>query len=113
MSDWWYIIAVAGIALASLRYMQSRSTGKRSGGDPGRVSTPTQRDHTQERADARQAGMSDEDRAWEEASLQRDRATRERFGQAGGEPGSQLEHTYPAGAASGTDLAAGSGLSRE
>ena len=112
MSDWWYVIAIAGLALAVVRYMQSRGAGKR-GGDPGRASTPTPQDHAQERADARFARMSDEDRTWEAASLQRDRAARERFGQAGGEPGSQLERTFPSGGSSGTDLAAGAGSSRE
>ena len=112
MSDWWYVIAIAGVALAVVRYMQSRGAGKR-GGDPDRASTPTQQDHTHARAHARFARMSDEDRTWEASSLQRDRAAREQFGQAGGEPGSQLERTYPSGASSGKDLAAGAGSSRE
>lgn len=36
------------------------------------------RDYAQERADRRDAQMSDEDKAWGEASRQRDRANRER-----------------------------------
>lgn len=39
---------------------------------------PTPRDYAQERDDARRAQMSDEDRAWAEASRQRDRERRER-----------------------------------
>ena len=36
------------------------------------------RDYGQERDDSRRARLGDEDRAWEEASLQRDRDRRER-----------------------------------
>ncbi len=39
---------------------------------------PADRDYAQERADRRDAQMSDEDKAWGEASRQRDRENRER-----------------------------------
>jgi len=39
---------------------------------------PAHRDYAQEREDRRDAQMSDEDRAWGEASQQRDRENRER-----------------------------------
>ena len=42
------------------------------------VGAPGPRDYAQEREDSRQAGLSDEDRAWQEASLLRDRDRRER-----------------------------------
>jgi hypothetical protein len=39
---------------------------------------PTPHDFAQEREDRQQAGLGDEDRAWQEASLQRNRDRRER-----------------------------------
>jgi hypothetical protein len=113
VSDWWYVIAILGLAAVGVRYLLSRRNRTSRSSDDHRASAPTQRDYAKERADARLARMSEEDRAWEAASLQRDRATRERFGQAGGEPGFQLERTYPSGASSSTDLVTGRGLSRE
>ena len=46
---------------------------RRRGGAPLAGAPATPRDYAQEREDTRQAGLSDEDRAWQEASLQRDR----------------------------------------
>ena len=51
---------------------------RRRGNDVRPVGAPAPRDFAQEREDSREAGMSDEDRAWQESSLQRDRARRER-----------------------------------
>ena len=50
---------------------------------PGRgvappAADPTPHDFAQEREDRQQAGLGDEARAWQEASLQRDRDRRER-----------------------------------
>ncbi len=50
---------------------------RRRGTDDRPAGAPAPRDFVQEREDNRQAGMSDEDRAWEEASRQRDQARRE------------------------------------
>ena len=52
--------------------------------DDGPEGAPTARDYAQEREDSRQAGLSDEDQAWQEASLQRDRERRERDGSPSG-----------------------------
>jgi hypothetical protein len=41
------------------------------------AAAPTPLDHAQERENRRQGGMSDEDRAWEAASQDRDRQRRE------------------------------------
>ena len=78
MADWWYVIAIAGIALAGIRYMRSRTAGNGRSGSARQASTPADRDYKQEREDDRHAHMSDEDRAWEAASLQRNRELRAR-----------------------------------
>ena len=57
---------------------------RRRGRDDGSEGAPTARDYAQEREDSRQAGLSDEDRAWQEASLQRDQERREREGSPSG-----------------------------
>ena len=51
---------------------------RRRGNDAPPVGASAPRDFAQDREDSRQAGLSDEDRAWQEASLQRDRERRER-----------------------------------
>ncbi len=51
---------------------------RRRGRADGPAGASTARDYAQEREDSRQAGLSDEDRAWQEASLQRDQERRER-----------------------------------
>ena len=50
---------------------------RRRGRDDRPADPPTPRDYAREREDTRQAGLSDEDRAWQEASLQRDRDRRD------------------------------------
>ena len=78
MSDWWYVIAVvviavvAFLALRSSRGGISRTRGGRSSG------ARTDPDFRQDREDDRLAGMSEEDRAWEDASLLRDQDARAR-----------------------------------
>ena len=42
------------------------------------AATADPRDYAQDREDSRRGRLSDEDRAWEDASLQRDRERRER-----------------------------------
>ena len=51
---------------------------RRRGTDGRPAGPPVARDFAQEREDSRQASLGDEDRAWQEASLQRDRERRER-----------------------------------
>ena len=51
---------------------------RRRADDDRPVAAPGPRGYAQDREDSRRARLSDEDRAWEEASLQRDRERRER-----------------------------------
>ena len=57
----------------------------RGGNDAPPPAASESRDFTREREDNRQAGLSDEDRDWEQASLQRDRDRRERESTAPGQ----------------------------
>jgi len=54
-----------------------RRRGPIAPADPAREE-PAARDFVQEREDHRQTALGDEDRAWQEASLQRDRERRGR-----------------------------------
>lgn len=76
MSDAWSIIAVAGIAAIVILYLRSRKAGSGTSGRARQVGTAADRNYTQERADDRRARMSDDDRTWEAASLQRNRELR-------------------------------------
>ena len=51
---------------------------RRRADDDRPAAAPGPRDFAQDREDSRRARLSDEDRAWEEASLQRDQERRER-----------------------------------
>ncbi len=51
---------------------------RRRGNDDRPVGESAPRDFKQEREDSRQGRLSEEDRAWQETSLQRDRERRER-----------------------------------
>ena len=53
---------------------------RRRGTEGRPAAAPAARDFAQEREDSRQARLSEEDRAWQEASLQRDQERREREG---------------------------------
>lgn len=75
MSDWWwYALAVAVIlAVAIVAYVRIRSAGVPA----GRGDDDT-RDYRGEREANRTNAMSDEDHAWEAASLERSRQAQER-----------------------------------
>lgn len=60
-----------------LRRLMDRLRRRDHDGRPAGVAAAP-RDFAQEREDRRQEGLGEEDRAWQEASLQRDRARRER-----------------------------------
>ena len=78
MSDWWAVIAVVAVAAIVILYLRSRRSGNgRSGEDRGSCAGAPS-DYRQDREDARRAHMSEADRAWEEASLQRNREAQER-----------------------------------
>ena len=55
-------------------------------GESQQAAAPAPRDYAQERADDRRAGLSEEDRAWEAASLQRERDARARDDDPAGQP---------------------------
>jgi flagellar basal body-associated protein FliL len=77
MSTWlWIILIVVIVAVAVMAYMRMRRTQAQGqqldlGNDP-----TTSRDYSQEREDLRSSNLSEEDRAWETASLQRERDSR-------------------------------------
>ena len=82
MSDWWYVIAIVGLAAVGALYLRARRTG--GGSNDGRDGARTRADFTQDREDSRLSGMSAEDRAWEDASLRTSRETRERDAESPG-----------------------------
>ena len=73
MADWWYVIVIVGLAAVAVLYLRSRRAGSGGGRDDRQDGAATPRDYRQEREDVRLAGMSEEDRAWGDASLQRNR----------------------------------------
>ena len=84
MADWWWVAVLVALAVAGVLFLRSRRAsagGSRADRPDGGAAAP---DFRQDREDARVARMSEEDRAWEAASLRTDRETRERDdGQAG------------------------------
>ena len=76
MSEWWYVIAAVVLVAAGVLYLR-RNAGSR-GRDDRQDSALPGADYRTDREDSRLGGMSAEDRAWEEASLQTERETRER-----------------------------------
>lgn len=74
MSEWWFLLAVAVVLVAAVVLYVRRRDADGSGGDAGDPS----RDYRGERETGRLAGMSDEDREWEAASIERNRQSRER-----------------------------------
>ena len=85
MSDWWYVIAVVGVAAAGILYLRARGTGAGQADLDRSAGAGPRQDFMQDREDSRQAHMSVEDRAWEDASLRTNREARER--DAGGPGG--------------------------
>ena len=78
MSDWWYVIAIAGLAAVGFAYLRTRRDGNRRSGNDRQASVPDHSDYRQDREDARLAHMSEEDRTWQAASLQRHQENQER-----------------------------------
>ena len=71
MSDWWYVIVVVVLVAAGILYARARRG--RGGRDAPQGSARAPQDFVRDREDARLAHMSEEDRAWQAASLQRNR----------------------------------------
>jgi hypothetical protein len=82
MSNWWYVLAIVVVAAAVLLFLRYRG---RSRSDEGPLAPPAgigpNRNYAQEREEARVGRMSEDDQAWEAASLDRNREE-----QAGREP---------------------------
>ena len=77
MSDWWYVVVVAGLAVAGILYLRSRANATSGSRNDRQDGASTRRDFVGEREDARLAHMSEEDRTWQAASLQRNREAEE------------------------------------
>ena len=69
MSEWWYILIVGVLVVLIVLTLRSRRQRPRQ----RETDAATARDHSAEREGARRTHMSDADRAWEDASLQRQR----------------------------------------
>jgi flagellar biosynthesis/type III secretory pathway M-ring protein FliF/YscJ len=82
-AQWWVILAVVGIIVAIIAYRRSSQTRERTEQDR-RMSVQAQEqtdlpgDRLSQREDRRLAGMTVEDQAWEQASLERNRQSQER-----------------------------------
>ena len=77
MSDWWWVIAIVGLAAVAVLYLRARGNTNRGGSADRPDGARARPDFAQDREDSRLAGMSAEDRAWEDASRRTDRETRE------------------------------------
>jgi hypothetical protein len=77
MSGWWFIFVIVVLAAVGILVLRSRRgrTGERIVEYEDTGQPP--RDYSQEREDNRVRRMSEEDRVWEAASLQRDQEARE------------------------------------
>jgi hypothetical protein len=82
-AQWWVILAVVGIIVAIIAYRRSSQTRDRTEQDrrmnvqaQGQADLPG--DRLSQREDRRLAGMTVADRAWEQASLERNRQSQER-----------------------------------
>ncbi len=77
MSNWWYLIVLAAVVAGVMLYLRARRKSTSGNSTEPLDSTPVPADFRQDREDSRRAHLSDEDRAWETASLRKDQATRE------------------------------------
>ena len=80
-TPWWVVLAVVVIVVAVVAYLRSVRTRERNAQDlrmsvqaRGQADLPG--DRISQREDRRLAGMTAEDRAWEQTSLGRDRESR-------------------------------------
>ena len=69
MSNWWIILIIVVLVAAGLFYVRSR----RERHEDVIVGAASTRNYVQEREDSRQGQLNDEERAWQEASLQKNR----------------------------------------
>ena len=80
MSEWWYVIGIAVVALvaAGVVLRSARRRGNGAGRDAPQLGARARGDFAQDREDDRLAHVSEEDRTWQAASLQRNRDARAR-----------------------------------
>ena len=67
MGEWWFVVVTLVLAVVVGLFLIDRQRRSRRASEPG-AATVGDRNFVGEREDARQAGMSAEDRAWETAS---------------------------------------------
>ncbi len=77
MSNWWYLIVIVALVAGIILFLRARQKSPGRGSSDPLEPTGAPSDFRQDREDSRRAHMSDEDRAWETASLGKDQATRE------------------------------------
>lgn len=77
MSDWWWYVLVAVVVVAAAVVLMRGRSSRTTRATPA-VDERLARDYGNEREAGRLGGMSDEDRAWESASLERNRKSVER-----------------------------------
>jgi hypothetical protein len=77
MDTWWIVLAVLIVAVIGVLYGVLRSRGNRMDQRDAAPAT-TERDFVAERETSRMGNLSAEDQAWQSASLEKDRANRER-----------------------------------
>ena len=75
MNIWWIVLAIFVLAAISVLVVVMRSS--RQGPEVNAQPPAPDRDYVQDRDASRLGGMSEEDRAWQAASLEKERATRE------------------------------------
>jgi hypothetical protein len=75
MSDWWWYALVLVVILAVALVVYARA---RRAGTPVSQGDDSSRDYREERETNRTSGMSDEDREWEAASLERNLQAQDR-----------------------------------
>ncbi len=83
MSNWWYLIVIVALVAGIILFLRARQKSPGRGSSDPLGSTGGPADVRQDREESRRAHMSDEDRAWETASLRKDQATREPSDPAG------------------------------
>jgi len=73
VSEWWYVIAVVALAVVGVGFLRFRRSVNDTSRDNPQGGARAHGDFAQDREDARLADMSEEDRTWQAASLQRNR----------------------------------------
>jgi hypothetical protein len=75
MEGWWIVLGILVLAVIGIFYVLLHRSGR--GPRPPDAEPTANRDFVQERETARLGDMSEEDRAWQAASLEKDRTRRD------------------------------------